>query len=151
VGVKRTTGQHPGGIIIIPKEYDVLDFSPYNYPADDKETGTYTTHFTFESLHNNLLKFDLLGHDDPTSLKMLNEITGIDIKSIPFKDEEVLKLFSSLESLKLSPDDLLGETTGAIGLPEFGTEFVRRMLTKAQPKSFADLIRISGLSHGKDV
>jgi DNA polymerase-3 subunit alpha (Gram-positive type) len=130
---------------------DILDFTPYNYPADDKSFGTFTTHFDFESLHDTLLKFDILGHDDPTALKMLEEITGVKPRTIPFMDEKVIKLFSSLETLNISSDDIMGETVGAIGLPEFGTAFVRRMLATAQPKSFADLIRIQGLSHGTDV
>jgi DNA polymerase-3 subunit alpha (Gram-positive type) len=130
---------------------DILDFTPYNYPADDKTSGGYTTHFDFHSLHDSLLKFDILGHDDPTALKMLEEITGIKPREIPFMDENVIKLFSSIEPLRISSEDILGETVGAIGLPEFGTGFVRRMLATAQPKSFADLIRIQGLSHGTDV
>jgi DNA polymerase-3 subunit alpha (Gram-positive type) len=102
-------------------------------------------------LHDSLLKFDILGHDDPTALKMLEEITGVKPREIPFMDENVIKLFSSIESLKISSEDILGETVGTIGLPEFGTSFVRQILATAQPKSFADLIRIQGLSHGKDV
>ncbi len=151
VDVKRTTGQHPGGIIIVPKEMDIFDFSPYNYPADDKTQNWYTTHFAFESLHDNLLKFDILGHDDPTTLRMLQNITNINPKDIPVQDEQVMKLFSSLDSLHIDSNDFLNIKVGSVGLPEFGTEFVRQMLVTAKPQSFADLIRISGLSHGTDV
>lgn len=157
VDVKRTTGQHPGGIIIVPKEMDIFDFSPYNYPADDKPTeeekdkAWFTSHFAFESLHDNLLKFDILGHDDPTTLRMLQNITNIDPKTIPFNDESVMKLFSSLESLNIRPEDFLNQEIGSTGLPEFGTSFVRKMLKATKPKTFADLVRISGLSHGTDV
>lgn len=151
VEVKRTTGQHPGGIIIVPKEMDIFDFSPYNYPADDKSQTWYTTHFAFESLHDNLLKFDILGHDDPTTLRMLQNVTKINPKDIPFNDSAVMSLFSSLSSLNIDSEDFLGQKVGAVGLPEFGTEFVRGMLAVAKPQTFADLIRISGLSHGTDV
>lgn len=151
VNVKRTTGQHPGGIIIVPKEYEIYDFSPFNYPADDKNMDWYTTHFAFEFLHDNLLKFDILGHDDPTSLKMLYELTNVDPKTIPFKDNDVLALFNSLSSIGISSKDFFDEAVAACGLPEFGTEFVRKMLLATKPQSFSDLIRISGLSHGTDV
>lgn len=151
VGTKRTTGQHPGGIMVFPKEYDVTDFTPYNFPADDTNSDWMTTHFAFEFLHDSLLKLDILGHDDPTMLKMLRDITKIDPISIPHYDSKVMNLFSGLDSLKISSDAILGETTGAIGIPEFGTEFVRRMLNATKPQTFADLIRISGLSHGTDV
>ena len=151
VDVKRTTGQHPGGIIIVPKEMDIFDFSPYNYPADDKSQNWFTSHFAFESLHDNLLKFDILGHDDPTTLRMLQNITNIDPKTIPFHDEAVMQLFSSLDSLNIKSEDFLNQKVGSTGLPEFGTGFVREMLCATKPKTFADLIRISGLSHGTDV
>ncbi|WP_033159653.1 PolC-type DNA polymerase III [Mycoplasmoides alvi] len=151
LGIKRTTGQHPGGIMVFPKEYDITDFTPYNYPADDTTSEWKTTHFAFEFLHDSLLKLDILGHDDPTMLKMLWDITGINPIEIPHYDHDVMQLFSGLKSLKINSNDLLGEQTGVIGIPEFGTDFVRRMLVDANPKSFADLIRISGLSHGTDV
>ncbi|WP_036448591.1 PolC-type DNA polymerase III [Mycoplasmoides pirum] len=151
LGIKKTTGQHPGGIMVFPKENDITDFTPYNYPADDISSEWKTTHFAFEFLHDSLLKLDILGHDDPTMLKMLKDITGIDPISIPNYDKNVLKLFSGLESLKINSQDLCGEKTGALGIPEFGTDFVRRMLIDAKPISFADLIRVSGLSHGTDV
>ncbi|WP_412031666.1 PolC-type DNA polymerase III [Metamycoplasma buccale] len=150
-GVKRTTGQHPGGIIIIPKEFDVEDFTPINYPANDNSSTWKTTHFDFTTIHDNVLKLDLLGHDDPTVIKMLEDLTNTDAKKIPKMDPEVLKLFSSTASLKIKPEDISGETTGAYGLPEFGTQFVRRMLKTANPQSFNDLILMSGLSHGTDV
>ncbi|WP_426461362.1 PolC-type DNA polymerase III [Mycoplasma hafezii] len=152
IGVKRTTGQHPGGIIIIPKEYDVEDFTPSNYPADDTSIDWKTTHFDFHAIHDNVLKLDILGHVDPTAIKMLERLTGLDVKKdVPKKDLKVLSLFSSTKELGISPDSIGGEITGALGLPEFGTNFVRRMLYEAKPESFADLISLSGLSHGTDV
>lgn len=151
VNVKRTTGQHPGGIIIVPENMSVCDFTPYNYPADDKRSTWYTSHFTYDDLHDNLLKFDILGHDDPTKLKYLEELTGINPRSIPFYDPNIMNLFTKIDGLGINSNQLLGEKTGAIGIPEFGTEFVRGILVDSQPKSFADLIRISGLSHGTNV
>ncbi|ACF07486.1 DNA polymerase III polC-type [Metamycoplasma arthritidis] len=150
-GVKRTTGQHPGGIIIIPKEFDVEDFTPVNYPANDITSAWKTTHFDFTSIHDNVLKLDLLGHDDPTVIRMLEDLTKTDAKKIPKFDEKVMSLFSSTEAIKINPSEISNETTGAYGLPEFGTTFVRRMLKTAKPKSFNDLILMSGLSHGTDV
>ncbi|WP_306766856.1 PolC-type DNA polymerase III [Metamycoplasma neophronis] len=151
-GVKRTTGQHPGGIIIIPKEYDVEDFTPINFPANDDESNWKTSHFDYHAIHDNVLKLDLLGHDDPTVVKMLEDLTNTKVKrDVPRFDPEVLKLFYTTESLNISPKDISGETTGAYGLPEFGTNFVRKMLKEAQPRSFNDLILLSGLSHGTDV
>ncbi|MHA3786019.1 PolC-type DNA polymerase III [Mycoplasma sp. Z244C] len=151
-GVKRTTGQHPGGIIIIPKEYDVEDFTPINYPADDISLDWKTTHFDFHAIHDNVLKLDILGHVDPTAIRMLERLTGLDVKKdIPKKDPAVMSLFSSTKALKIEPKDIGGEITGALGIPEFGTNFVRRMLYEAKAESFADLISLSGLSHGTDV
>ncbi|MGX9339790.1 PolC-type DNA polymerase III [Mycoplasma sp. 2261] len=150
-GVKRTTGQHPGGIIIIPKEFDVEDFTPVNYPANDVNSSWKTTHLNFESIHDNVLKLDLLGHDDPTTIKMLEDLTKTNAKDIPKSDPEVMKLFYTTESLKIDPKMIDGETTGAYGLPEFGTGFVRNMLREAQPRTFNDLILLSGLSHGTNV
>jgi len=150
-GVKRTTGQHPGGIIILPKQYEIEDFTPVNYPADDQNASWLTTHFDFHSIHDNLLKMDILGHVDPTALKMLHDLTGVDPITIPTNDPKVYSLFSNLDALKLMPDQIQNETTGAIGIPEFGTEFVRGMLQETKPKTFADLVQISGLSHGTDV
>lgn len=151
VGIKRTTGQHPGGIIVVPKEYNINDFTPINFPADDTSSTWKTTHFDFNAIHDNLLKLDILGHVDPTALKMLENLTGIDPKTIPNQDEKVLSLFSNLSSLNITSDDLLGEKTGAIGIPEFGTGFVRKMLSDTLPTSFSELVQISGLSHGTDV
>ena len=148
--VKRTTGQHPGGILIVPKEYSIFDFSPYNFPAD-VEGDWYTTHYAFEYLHDNLLKFDILGHDNPTILKKLYDLTGVNEKDIPNHDENVMKLFTSLDPLNIKDSDYNYEKNGAISIPEFGTKFVREMLVDTKPTSFSDLIRISGLSHGTDV
>ena len=149
--VKRTTGQHPGGIVVVPSDMSIYDFTPFNYPADDTTQDWYTTHFAFEYIHDNLLKFDILGHDNPTALRMLKDLTGVDEKDIPNHDEKTMSLFNSLDALNITSDMLLGETTGAISLPEFGTKFVREMLRDTNPQTFADLIRISGLSHGTDV
>lgn len=138
-GVKRTTGQHPGGVMVIPEGMDVLDFTPVQYPADDREAGAMTTHFDYDAISGHLVKVDILGHDDPTVIKMLHDLTGIDPTTVPLDDPATMKLFSGE-----NPDD-------ALGIPEFGTRFVRNMLTETRPTCFADLIRISGLSHGTDV
>ncbi|MCL8211245.1 DNA polymerase III PolC-type [Mesoplasma sp. JKS002658] len=150
-GVKRTTGQHPGGIIILPQEYEIEDFTPVNYPADDQNASWLTTHFDFHSIHDNLLKMDILGHVDPTALRMLGDLTRVDPISISTSDPTVYSLFYGLDALNLKPEQINGEMTGAIGIPEFGTEFVRGMLKETKPSSFADLVQISGLSHGTDV
>ncbi|WGI36383.1 PolC-type DNA polymerase III [Mesomycoplasma lagogenitalium] len=150
-GVKRTTGQHPGGIIIIPKEFDVEDFTPINFPANKDSSNWKTTHFDFNSIHDNVLKLDILGHDDPTAIKMLEELTNVKATDIPKSDPKIISLFSSTEALNIRPEDISGETTGAMGIPEFGTSFVRGMLKAAKVNSFADLVAISGLSHGTDV
>ncbi|AVN62325.1 PolC-type DNA polymerase III [Mesoplasma coleopterae] len=150
-GVKRTTGQHPGGIIILPKEFEIEDFTPVNFPADDATSSWKTTHFDFHSIHDNLLKMDILGHVDPTALRMLKDLTGVNPISIPTNDPKVYSLFSDLSALNIKPEQINGEKTGAIGLPEFGTGFVRSMLRETKPKTFADLVQISGLSHGTDV
>lgn len=148
--VKRTTGQHPGGIIVIPDSMSVFDFTPIQYPADDKSSTWKTTHLDFHAIHDNVLKLDLLGHVDPTAMKMLGDITGINPETVPLTDKKMISLFSSDAELKRH-SNYLNETTGALGLPEFGTNFVRGMLKETKPKTFADLLIISGLSHGTDV
>ncbi|WP_237023522.1 PolC-type DNA polymerase III [Mycoplasma miroungirhinis] len=148
--VKRTTGQHPGGIIIIPKEFDVEDFTPVVYPANDDQNEWKTTHFDFKSIHDNVLKLDLLGKDDPTTIKMLENLTNVKYDSIPKSDSKVLSLFNSTEALNITPDQI-NERTGVKGIPEFGTRFVRGMLKTYKATSFADLISLSGLSHGTNV
>ncbi|HZK34435.1 MAG TPA: PolC-type DNA polymerase III, partial [Bacillota bacterium] len=149
-GVKRTTGQHPGGILVVPKDRDIHDFTPIQYPADDKESATITSHFDFHSIHDTLVKLDILGHDDPTVIRMLEDLTGINAMEIPIGEERTMKIFSDTESLGISPDDI-NSPVGTFGIPEFGTRFVRQMLVDTRPTTFADLIRISGLSHGTDV
>lgn len=151
VDVKRTTGQHPGGIIVVPEDMSIYDFTPYNFPADDTTQDWYTTHFAFEHIHDNLLKFDILGHDNPTILRILKDLTGVDEKDIPHYNLDTMSLFSSLVKLNINSQDMLNEPTGVLSIPEFGTKFVREMLTDTKPCTFADLIRISGLSHGTDV
>ncbi|TLS37367.1 PolC-type DNA polymerase III [Pseudalkalibacillus caeni] len=149
-GVKRTSGQHPGGIIVVPDYMDIFDFSPIQYPADDKTSAWKTTHFDFHSIHDNLLKLDILGHDDPTVIRMLQDLSGIDPKTIPTDDPEVMKLFSGTESLGVEQDQIMCKT-GTYGIPEFGTRFVRQMLEDTKPSTFSELVQISGLSHGTDV
>ncbi|ALV23544.1 hypothetical protein ASO20_02700 [Mycoplasma sp. (ex Biomphalaria glabrata)] len=150
-GVRRTTGQHPGGIIVIPKDQNIFDFTPYNFPADDQKSEWKTTHFAYESLHDSLLKLDLLGHVDPEAIRMLQNITGVNPKDIPFNDPKVLSLFTSTTELKVDNIYAMNNKNGANGIPEFGTSFVKKMLEATNPKSFAELVRISGLSHGTDV
>ncbi|MBR6700977.1 MAG: PolC-type DNA polymerase III [Firmicutes bacterium] len=149
-GVKRTTGQHPGGIIVVPKENDIHEFCPVQHPADDSSNDIITTHFDYHSIDANLLKLDILGHDGPSIIKMLYDITGVDPNTVPLKDEKVDLLFTGITSLDLK-DDRFTADKGSLGIPEFGTKFVRQMLEDTKPKSFADLVRIAGLSHGTDV
>ncbi|WP_089973026.1 PolC-type DNA polymerase III [Lihuaxuella thermophila] len=150
-GVKRTTGQHPGGLMVIPQYKDVYDFTPVQHPADDVKSGTRTTHFDYRSISGKLLKLDILGHQDPTTIRMLQDLTGINPQEIPLDDPEVLKIFSGLESLGITPEQIGGVKMGTLGIPEFGTQFVRQMLEDTKPKTFSELVRISGLSHGTDV
>ncbi len=149
-GVKRTTGQHPGGIIVVPSDNDIHNFSPIQRPANDQTTDVTTTHFDYRSLEGRLLKLDILGHDDPTTLRMLEDLTGHNPMEIPLNDKKVISLFTSTDALGVSEEEL-GFPLGSLGLPEFGTSFVRGMLLDTKPESFADLVRISGLSHGTDV
>lgn len=151
VGVRRSTGQHPGGIIVLPIGHEIYKFTPVQRPANDMTTKTVTTHFDYHSIDHNLLKLDILGHDDPTMIRRLEDLTGIDVKTIPLDDKKVVSLFSSTEALGIKPEDIGGCDLGSLGLPELGTDFVMQMLRDTKPKSFTDMIRISGLSHGTDV
>ena len=150
MGVKNTTGQHPGGVMVIPRDMDVHHFTPVQYPANKKDTGIITTHFDYHSIEGRLVKLDILGHDDPTVIRMLEDMTGVDAKSIPFDDPATMSLFSSTKALGLTPEEL-GSPVGSLGIPEFGTPFVRQMLVDTKPKNFSELVRISGFSHGTDV
>lgn len=151
VGVKRTTGQHPGGIVVLPKNYDICQFTAIQHPADDLDCGIITTHFDFNSMHDVLVKLDCLGHDDPTMMHRLEELTGVSFRDIPMDDKKVMSLFQSPEALGIKSEDIMGCTTGTLGVPEFGTSFVRGMLDETHPTTMEELIRISGLSHGTDV
>lgn len=149
-GIKRTTGQHPGGVMIVPHDKEIFDFSPVQRPADDIKSNIITTHFDYHSISGRILKLDILGHDDPTVIRMLQDITGIDPQSIPIGEKRTMEIFRTTEPLGVTADDI-GSEVGTYGIPEFGTKFVRQMLVDTKPTTFAELIRISGLSHGTDV
>lgn len=150
-GVRRTTGQHPGGIIVLPIGWDIEEFTPVQHPANDMSSDIITTHFDYHSIDSNLLKLDILGHDDPTMIRMLEDLTGINAREIPLDSKEVMSLFKNTDALGVTPDDIRGCPLGCLGVPEFGTDFAMQMLIDANPTSFSDLVRISGLSHGTDV
>jgi DNA polymerase III, alpha subunit (gram-positive type) len=150
VGVKRTSSQHPGGLVVIPQENQIWDFCPVQHPADDHESEWITTHYDYHPMEENLLKLDMLGHDDPTMIRMLQDLTGVDPQKIPLDDKETMSIFTSSKILGYEDDPVLGPT-GAVGLPEFGTGFTRGMLMETQPTQFDTLIRLSGFSHGTDV
>ena len=151
VGVRRSTGQHPGGIIVLPLGEEIHSFTPVQHPANDMKTDIITTHFDYHSIDHNLLKLDILGHDDPTMIRMLEDLTGLDAKTIPLDDKEVMSLFQDTHALGITPDQIGGCPLGALGIPEFGTDFAMQMLVDTKPQSFSDLVRIAGLSHGTDV
>lgn len=149
-GIKRTSGQHPGGIMVVPSYKDIYDFTPIQHPADDASSGVITTHFDYNAISGRILKLDILGHDVPSIMRMLEDITGVDVLTIPLDDKDTMKIFTSTESLGIKKEDIDSEV-GTFGIPEFGTKFVRQMLIDTKPTTFAELVRISGLSHGTDV
>ena len=149
-GIKRTTGQHPGGVVVVPTGHEIYEFCPVQHPADDSESDIITTHFDYHSIDKNILKFDMLGHDDPTVIRMLYDLTGIDPTKVPLDDKQTMTIFSSTEALGIRKEDINSEV-GTYGVPEFGTKFVRGMLVETKPNTFEELLRISGLSHGTDV
>ncbi len=151
VGVRRTTGQHPGGLVVVPQNMEIYDFCPAQFPGTDTDANSITTHFEYHSMESNLLKLDELGHDDPTMIKMLEDMTGIDAKLLPLDDPETMSIFRSMDALGLSNDDPILGDIGTIGIPEFNTHFTRQMLKDVDPKNFDALLRISGFSHGTDV
>ena len=150
VGVKRTTGQHPGGIVVVPDYMDISDFTPYQYPADDPNNAWRTTHFSYHAIDQDLLKLDILGHSDPTQLRMIQDLTKTDILKVPLDDKETMSIFTSTKVLGVTNEQILCET-GTLGIPEFGTPFTIGMVAETKPKTFAELVKISGLSHGTDV
>ena len=150
VGVRRTTGQHPGGLVVVPDDMDVEDFTAVQHPADAEDADTITTHFEYHCMEDNLLKLDMLGHDDPTMIRMLEDLTGVNARAIPLDDPDTMSIFTSSKVLGFENDELLGPT-GAVAIPEFNTRFTRGMLVDTQPKDFNTLVRLSGFSHGTDV
>ncbi len=150
-GVRRSTGQHPGGIVVLPIGQDINSFTPVQHPANDMTTDIVTTHFDYHSIDHNLLKLDILGHDDPTMIRMLQDMTGRDPLTIPLDGKDVMSLFQNTDALGVTPEQIRGTRLGVLGIPEFGTDFAMQMVIDAQPKAFSDLVRISGLSHGTDV
>ena len=150
VGVRRTTGQHPGGLVVVPDDMDIEDFCPVQHPADDPDSDTITTHFEYHCMEDNLLKLDMLGHDDPTMIRMLENLTGVNARAIPLDDPDTMSIFISSKVLGYENDEVLGPT-GAVAIPEFNTRFTRQMLVDTQPKDFNTLLRLSGFSHGTDV
>ena len=150
-GIRRSTGQHPGGIVVLPVGEEIYSFTPIQHPANDMETPIVTTHFDYHSIDHNLLKLDILGHDDPTMIRMLQDLTGIDPVQIPLDDQEVMSLFQSTKALGVTPEDIRGVKLGTLGVPEFGTDFAMQMLIDTKPTAFSDLVRIAGLAHGTDV
>lgn len=150
IGVKRTSGQHPGGVMICPRDKEIFDFTPIQYPADDKKSGVITTHFDYNFIHGKILKLDILGHDGPTIIKLLEGFTGLSAMDIPLDDPETISLFSNADALNMN-DEIFKCSTGTLGIPEFGTNFVIQMLLETKPQNFSELVRISGLSHGTDV
>lgn len=150
-GVRRSTGQHPGGIVVLPFGQDINSFTPVQHPANDMTTSTVTTHFDYHSIDHNLLKLDILGHDDPTMIRMLQDLTGIEPTSIPLDGRDVMSLFQNTDALGITPDDIGGTPLGALGIPEFGTDFAMQMVIECAPTLFSDLVRIAGLAHGTDV
>ena len=150
-GIRRSTGQHPGGIIVLPMGEEIEKFTPVQYPANDSSSGFITTHFDYHSIDGNLLKLDILGHDDPTMIRTLEDMTDLNAREVPLDDKAVMSLFASTEALGIDPKDIGGCKLGCLGIPEFGTDFAMQMLVDTKPKYFSDLVRIAGLSHGTDV
>ena len=149
-GVRRTTGQHPGGMVVIPQDREIYDFCPVQHPADDPGSDIITTHFDYHKMEDNLLKLDMLGHDDPTMIRMMEDLTGVNAREIPLDDQDTMTIFTNSAPLGFENDPVLGPT-GAVAMPEFNTKFTRQMLCDTQPKRFNTLVRLSGFSHGTDV